>query len=129
MIYTGQGYLVNQLVYTKFAIVISFLSLYCVTSNHLVTGYIIVMDCKINGSFPLLNILFMPIRSTKSLFHNIFSLTYQKLHRICFVGHSAHWNMSHLVTYFWMAARITDQYKCWQIITSVRYSPVWRRYV
>ena len=57
MISTGYGYWTSHAVSTKFAIVIAFLSLYCVTSNHPVTGYIIVTAFKIKGSLPFLYIV------------------------------------------------------------------------
>ena len=54
---TGHGYQTSHVVSTKFTIVIAFLSLYCVTSNHPVKGSIIVMDFKIKGAFPFLRVL------------------------------------------------------------------------
>ena len=53
VIYTGQEYLTNHIFSTKFSIIISFLSLYCINSNHLVTGLIILTYFNINNSFPL----------------------------------------------------------------------------
>ena len=44
VIYVGHGYLVIHLVSTKFTIVITSWSSYCVISNHPVTGFIIVTD-------------------------------------------------------------------------------------
>ena len=57
VIYTVHGYRTSHVVSTKFSIVIAFLLLYCVISNHPVTGYIIVMAFKIRGSLPFLRIL------------------------------------------------------------------------
>ena len=57
VIYTGHGYQTSHLVSTKFVIIISFLSLYCVISNHPVTVSIIVTTFKIRGSLPFLHIL------------------------------------------------------------------------
>ena len=44
---TGQGYLVNHVFYTMSKTVIAFLSLYCVTYNHPVTGPIILKSFNI----------------------------------------------------------------------------------
>ena len=57
VIYTGHRYRTSHIVSTKFAIVISFLSLYWVISNYPVTGSTIVTDFKIRGCFPFLKIL------------------------------------------------------------------------
>ena len=46
---TGQGYLVNHVFYTMSKTVIAFLSLYCVTYNHLITGPIILKSFNIYG--------------------------------------------------------------------------------
>ena len=54
---TGRGYQTSDVVSTKFAIVVAFLSLYYVFSDHLVAGYIIVKYFKIRGSLPFLHIL------------------------------------------------------------------------
>ena len=54
---TGRGYQTRQIVSTKFANVIAFLSLYCVNWNHPLTGSIIVTDFKIKPSFLFLHIL------------------------------------------------------------------------
>ena len=57
VISTCYGYRTSHIVSNKFAIVIALLSMYCVTLNHSLTGYIIATDFKINGYFPFLNIL------------------------------------------------------------------------
>ena len=54
VISTGHGYRTSHVVSTKFAIVITFMLWYCVTSNHPVMGSIIVTAFKINGSLPFL---------------------------------------------------------------------------
>ena len=51
-----EGYLDHQVVSTKFMIIISFLSLYYVTSNHPVMGSIIVTSFNIKVYFTLLHI-------------------------------------------------------------------------
>ena len=58
--------------FTNFAKVIAFFLLYCVTSNHLVTESIIVTEFNIRGSFPFINIVWGPIRSTHSLFRDVY---------------------------------------------------------
>ena len=73
VISTGYVYPTSNVVSTKFKIVIAFLSLYCIISNHLVTGYIIVMTFNIIDSLPFIHILYPPTRSTHSLFHGIYS--------------------------------------------------------
>ena len=57
MISTGCGYRTSHVVSTKFAIVFSFLFLYCVTSNHPFTGSIVVTAFNIRGYFSFLSIL------------------------------------------------------------------------
>ena len=57
VIYTGHRYQTSHIFSTKFAIVIAFLSQYCVTSNHPVTGYITVTAFKIKWYFSFLHIL------------------------------------------------------------------------
>ena len=57
MISIGQGYLVIHVISTKFAIFIALLLLYCVISNHKVTGSIIVKAFRIKGFSPFLRIL------------------------------------------------------------------------
>ena len=52
LICTGHGYRTSHVVSTNFAIIIAFLFLYCVTSNHPVMGSIIVTSFNIRGSFP-----------------------------------------------------------------------------
>ena len=54
--YNVHGYWNTHVVSTKFAIVVIFLLLYCVTANHPVTGSIIVTAFKIRGSFIFLHI-------------------------------------------------------------------------
>ena len=49
-------YWTSRVVSTKFAIVVNFLSRYCVSSNYPVTGSIIVTDFKIKGYLPFLHI-------------------------------------------------------------------------
>ena len=74
MIYIGLGYLDSRVVSTKLVIEIAILSLYCVTSKHPVTGFIIVTDFGL--IFYLCTFLCMtqgPIISTHSLFHGIYS--------------------------------------------------------
>ena len=73
VIYTGHGYRPNHVVSTKFTVVMFSLSLYCVTSNHMVMASIIVIDLTIKGYFPFLCILYERIRSTYSLFHGVSS--------------------------------------------------------
>ena len=51
------GYCTSQVVSTTFEIVIAFLLLYWVISNHSVTGSIIVTAFRIKGYFPFLHIL------------------------------------------------------------------------
>ena len=75
VIYTGQRYLTSHVVSTNFEIIISFLSLYFIISNHTMNGPIIVTDFSISGSFPLHRILYVPIRSTHSLSHGVSSST------------------------------------------------------
>ena len=65
MIYTGHVYQTSHIVSTMFAIVIDFLSLYCATSNHLVTGCIILTTFKHRGSFYF---LYYPIHFISSYF-------------------------------------------------------------
>ena len=57
VISTVHGYRTSYIVSTKFVIVIVFLLLYFVTSNHLVTGSIIVSSFNIIGSFLFLCII------------------------------------------------------------------------
>ena len=57
VISTGHGFRTSPVVSTKFTIVIAFLSWYFVTSNHPVTGSIIVMAFRIKWYFPFLRIL------------------------------------------------------------------------
>ena len=70
---TGHGYWTSHVVFTKFTLIIPFLSMYCLISNHPVTGSIIVTNFNIRVSFPLLHILDGPMRSTDNLFRGVFS--------------------------------------------------------
>ena len=49
VISTGHGYRTSHVVSTKVAIVITFLSRYCVTSKHPVTGSIIITDLRLKA--------------------------------------------------------------------------------
>ena len=69
MTFTGHEYRTRHVVSTKYSIIIDFLSFHCVTSNHLVTGSIIVMSFNIRGSLPFIRILYGPMISTSSLFY------------------------------------------------------------
>ena len=73
MIPTGHGYRTSHVVSTKFATVIAFLLLCCVTSKCPVTGFIIVTAFNIRGIFSFLLILWGIMRSTHSLFHGVSS--------------------------------------------------------
>ena len=74
VISVGLRYLVNHVVSTKFAINISILLLYCVISNHLVTGSIIVTAFIFKfSSFPFPLMTQGPIIYTHSLFRGISS--------------------------------------------------------
>ena len=74
MISIGIGYLDSHVISTKWVISIAVLLLYCVTSNHPVTGSIMVTAFIFVFSFCLfLFIKWDLIRSTNSLFHGIFS--------------------------------------------------------
>ena len=57
VISTGRGYRTSHVVYIKFSVVIAFLSLYCVTSNHPVMGSIILTAFNIILYLPFLRIL------------------------------------------------------------------------
>ena len=57
VISTGHVYRTRHVYSTKLAIVIAFLSLYCITSNHPITGSTIVADFNIRGYLPFLHIL------------------------------------------------------------------------
>ena len=129
MISIGHGYRTSHVVSTNFTVVIDLLSLYCVTSNHLVTGSIIVTDFKIRGSLNFLRILYRPMRSTHSLFHGVSFTILSGILPYFSVDYFVCWHVSHPVTYFCMASLIIGQYKFWRIITSVQSSPGQRRYV
>ena len=70
----GLGYLDTRVVSSKFMIDIALLSWYFDISNHPVTWYITVTDFWYKFSFcPLLHTTWVPIISTHSLFHGIYS--------------------------------------------------------
>ena len=72
VISVDQGYLVFHIASTHFENFITCLSLYCVISNYPVMGSITVTDFRFRSYFfPLIYIMYGPIRSTKSLFHSI----------------------------------------------------------
>ena len=74
MISIGLGYLDSYVVSTNFAVVIALLSSYLKTSNHPVTGFIIVTAFRCKFSFlSLLSMNWGPVRSTQSLFRGISS--------------------------------------------------------
>ena len=56
VIYSGHGYRTSHVVSTKFSIFINFLSLYCIISNHLLTGSIIVTNFNIRASLIFIHI-------------------------------------------------------------------------
>ena len=68
----SHGFWTSHVVSTNFSIVIDFLLLYCVISNHRFTGYIIVTVFKSSCSTPFLRILYGPTRSSHSLLHGIY---------------------------------------------------------
>ena len=68
-----QGYLYSHRVSTKFAIIIPFLSSFCVISDNTVVGSIIVTDFGMKFSFPFLPILWGPVNSTQSFLQDVSS--------------------------------------------------------
>ena len=100
MISNGHGYWTSYIVSTKFAIVISFFSLYCVISNHPVMVSIIVTDFKYQSLSPFFTYLKGPMRSTQRLFHSIYNAIFAGIlpyfNIDCFVC----WRMSHSMTSF-----------------------------
>ena len=130
MISIGIGYIYSHVVSTKFAIDITLLSLYWVTSNHPVIGSIIVTDFKFRFYFCLfLHITQGPIVSTQSLFHGIYSASLSGNLSYFIFYPFLHWQVSKLVTSFWTEFIMTCKYRCWRVITSILYITGWRRYV
>ena len=128
VIYTGHVYHTRHVVSTKFEIIISFLSLYYIISNHPVTGSIIETGFKIKYYIPFLHIL----RGLWYL-HIFYStefilLYYNVIYHIVF-DRFVRWHTSHSVTYFRTVFLMSGQYKCWRIITSVLSYTGRRRYV
>ena len=116
----GIGYLVNYVVSTKFAIIISLLSPYCVILNHLVTGSIMVMAMISKFSFcHFLLVTEGSIRYTQSLFRVISSASLSINLPYFILERFVRWKVSQLVISFWKEFLILGQYKCWQIMASV----------
>ena len=75
VIYTDHGYRTSHVVSSNFAIGIAFLSLYCITLNHSVTGSIVVTYFNIRGSFLLLHLLYIFFRVIWDL-HIVYSAVF-----------------------------------------------------
>ena len=129
VISNGLGYLVKHLGYTKFISYIALLYLYCIISNHTVTGCIVVMTfrCKLYF-FTFLCTTYGPIRYTHSLFLSISSASLDGHIPYFIFDRFVYWQVSQLFT-FWREYLMPVHYKCWQIVASVISIPGWSRYI
>ena len=129
MIYVVQGYLVNHVVSTKSAIVITHLSVYFVILNHPVIVPIIVTDLSFKFYFLLstyyignynIYLDFIPWYFLIYLIWYLNNFLFDRLLR---------WWVSKSLTFFRKAYQMMVQYKHWQTIASVISIPRQRRYV
>ena len=118
VISVGQGYLVNHSVSTTFTIIIVYLLLYFVISDHPVTVSIIVTALR----FKFVYLLFLVWLRDLLDIYRVYFVVFPHLPWIVtyrFFNRFACWQVSQLPTYKRMMFIIPDQYKCWQISVSI----------